>query len=168
MESGTGKTLNIRNFQPEDRERVDEAVRAAWQEFSAVLPGWSQLEARLSALTSKAAESEVLVAETETGIVGAVGYVGIHQPKPDFFDTAWPIIRLMSVIPSARGQGVGRCLLDECIARARRDGAEKLALHTTPLMIAAQLLYVRAGFERLRPLPDMFGAPYVLMVKDVR
>jgi GNAT superfamily N-acetyltransferase len=167
METKSAEAVIIRDFRPEDRERVDGVVRAAWRELSALLPGWSELEARLGALTAKAAESEVIVAETETGIAGAAGYVGARQPKPDFFDPAWPVIRLMSVIPSARGKGVGWRLLDECVARARRDGAEKLALHTTPLMAAAQRLYVRAGFRRLRPLPDMFGAPYMLMVKDL-
>jgi GNAT superfamily N-acetyltransferase len=168
MKMRTGRAINIRDFRPEERECVDDVVRAAWRELSATLSGWSELEARLCALTARAAESEVIVAEMETGIVGAAGYVGAHQPKPTFFDPAWPVIRLMSVAPSARGVGVGGRLLEECIARARRDGAEKLALHTTPLMAAAQRLYVRAGFRRLRPAPDMFGAPYVLMVKDLQ
>jgi GNAT superfamily N-acetyltransferase len=167
METKTDGTIHIRDFLPHDRQCVDDVVRAAWQELSAVFPGWSEFEARLGALTAKAAESEVIIAETEAEIIGAVGYVAAHRPKPAFFDPAWPVIRLMSVAPEARGHGVGRRLVEECVARARRDGAEHLALHTTPLMAAAQRLYARAGFRRLRALPDMYGAPYVLMIKDL-
>jgi ribosomal protein S18 acetylase RimI-like enzyme len=158
----------IRDYQPEDQHAVDAVVRAAWQELAALMPGWSGLASRLGALTEKAAESEVIVAEIDERVVGAVGYVGPHRPKPDFFNPGWPIVRLLSVDPSARGRGLGGQLLEECIARARRDGASCLALHTTTLMAAAQGLYKNSGFELLRQLPDMYGAPYVLMTKKLQ
>jgi GNAT superfamily N-acetyltransferase len=159
--------VKIRNFRPEDRDAVDGVVRAAWQELSTLMPGWSGLESRLVALTEKAAESEVIVAEVDGRLVGAVGYVGPQHPKPDFFDPSWPIVRLLSVAPTERGQGIGSRLLEECIARAQRDGATCLALHTTTLTSAAQALYKSSGFGLFRTLPDMYGAPYVLMLKDL-
>jgi ribosomal protein S18 acetylase RimI-like enzyme len=73
------------------------------------------------------------------------------------------MVQLMSVVPKARGHGVGQALLDECINRAKRDSTTLIALHTTPIMEAAQYLYQRAGFAVVRNLPDMFGVPYVLM-----
>jgi len=161
------KNIEIRNFRPEERDVVDDVVRAAWQELAAVMPGWSELSTRLGALTGKAAESEVIVAEVDGRVVGAVGYVGAQHPRPDFFDPAWPIVRLLSVAPTERGKGIGGRLLEECIARARRDGATCLALHTTTLMAAAQGLYASSGFASLRGLPDMYGAPYVLMIKNL-
>lgn len=60
---------------------------------------------------------------------------------------------------------MGQALLDECINRAKRDNATLIALHTTPVMEAAQHLYRRAGFEVVRNLPEMFGVPYVLMTR---
>ena len=159
--------IQIRDYRPADRERVDSLVRAAWQELAIVMPGWSALEGRLGALTEKAAESEVIVAELEGELVGAAGYVGAHRPKPDFFDPAWPIVRLMSVSPAQRGKGIGYRLLEECMVRARRDGASQLALHTTPLMAAGQQLYIRSGFAQVRQLPDMYGVPYILMTKNL-
>ncbi len=104
------------------------------------MPGWPELAPRLQALTAKADASEVIVVELNGQIVGAVGHVGPHQPKPDFFQADWPNVRLMSVAPQARGHGVGR---------------------------AAQYLYRNEGFEVMRELPDMFGVPYVLMVRSL-
>jgi ribosomal protein S18 acetylase RimI-like enzyme len=120
------------------------------------------------ALTENAGYTEIVVAELDGEIVGAVGYVGPHRPKPDFFDPEWPMVRFMSVVPKARGQGVGQALLHECIRRAERDSTRLIALHTTPVMEAAQSMYRRAGFEVVRHLPDMYGVPYVLMTKELR
>lgn len=158
-------SLTIRAFRPQDTEAVDALVREAWLDLAPLIPGWQELLPRLNALTQKADDSEVLVAERGGRLLGVVGYVGASQAKPDFFPPQWPIVRLLSVAPIGRGRGVGQGLLDECIARARRDGAPALALHTTPVMKAAQKLYARSGFVVHRPLPDMYGVPYLLMVK---
>lgn len=72
----------------------------------------------------------------------------------------------MSVAPKARGHGVGQALLNECIRCAERDKTGLIALHTTPVMEAAQYLYRRAGFKVIRHLPDIYGVPYVLMTKE--
>jgi GNAT superfamily N-acetyltransferase len=157
--------VSIRNYSPADKPVVDQVVRDAWIELACGMPGWDELAPRLGALTANADRSEVLVAELDGEIVGTAGYVGPHQPKPDFFAPEWPMIRFMSVVPNARGHGVGRALLNECFARARRDKTTLIALHTTPVMEAAQHLYRRAGFEVVRHLPDMFGVPYVLMTR---
>jgi len=159
--------LWIRDFQPADKDAVDALVREAWLELAPLMSGWHELAPRLTALTQHAANSEVLVAERGGRLIGAVGYVGAHQPRPDFFAPQWPIVRLLSVAPFGRGAGVGQRLLDECLTRAQRDHAPALALHTTPLMASAQRLYARAGFELERTLPDMYGVPYVLLLKKL-
>ncbi len=73
----------------------------------------------------------------------------------------------MSVRPDSRGLGVGEALLWACIQRAERDRCELIVLHTTPVMAAAQRLYLRVGLEVLRPLPDMYGVPYMLMTRSL-
>jgi ribosomal protein S18 acetylase RimI-like enzyme len=157
----------IRNYVPADQALVDQLVRDAWSELALLMPGWPELAPRLQALTANADASEVIVAELDGQLVGAVGYVGPRQPKQDFFQADWPIVRLMSVAPQARGHGVGRTLLQACIARARRDQCALIALHTTPVMGAAQHLYRQEGFKVLRELPHMYGVPYVLMVRPL-
>ncbi|MBA5690028.1 GNAT family N-acetyltransferase [Rugamonas apoptosis] len=160
--------ISFRKYAQNDKLAVDQVVRDAWIELASVTPGWDQLAPRLGALTENASYTEIVVAELDGEIVGAVGYVGPHRPKPDFFAPEWPMVRFMSVVPKARGHGVGQALLNECIRRAERDNTELIALHTTPVMEAAQYLYRRAGFEVIRHLPDMYGVPYVLMTKELR
>lgn len=159
--------LKTRDYLPSDKQAVDQVVQDAWTEFGTVMPGWNDLAPRLDALTANANDIEIVVAKLNDQIVGAVGYVAPNKPKADFFALEWPIIRFMSVVPKARGHGIGQALLDECLRRARRDDAELIALHTTPVMEAAQRLYRRAGFGTVRHLPIMFGVPYVLMTKPL-
>jgi GNAT superfamily N-acetyltransferase len=75
---------------------------------------------------------------------------------------AYPEVRLLAVAPAARGRGVGRRLMDECIRRARLSGAKALTLHTTDMMTVALQLYERMGFVRATDL-DVEVVPGVLV-----
>ena len=66
---------------------------------------------------------------------------------------------MLVVDPAARGRGLGRLLTEECIRRARRDGAGAIALHTSPIMQVALAMYLRLGFVLLRDAPPVFGVP---------
>jgi ubiquinone/menaquinone biosynthesis C-methylase UbiE len=69
-----------------------------------------------------------------------------------------PEVRLLAVLPEARGLGVGLLLMQECIERARRSGSAALTLHTTDMMRAAMRLYARMGFVAAPEL-DFHPAP---------
>ena len=59
-------------------------------------------------------------------------------------------LRLLIVEPRARGRGLGRRLVEECIAFARAKGYRKLVLWTQSNLAAARAIYKQCGFRRVR------------------
>ncbi len=62
-------------------------------------------------------------------------------------------IRLLLIDPAGRGLGLGKRLVEECIAFARSCGYCKITLWTQSMLLAARGIYESAGFVRVASEP---------------
>lgn len=101
-------------------------------------------------VATRARACPVFVAVDDAGtVLGGVTYVpGPGTPYSESEVDGEAGFRMLAVDPAAQGRGVGRALVEACIARARADGRERLVLLTRPLMTDAHALYLRMGFRR--------------------
>ena len=71
-------------------------------------------------------------------------------------------LRLLMLEPAARGQGLGKRLVAECVAFARAAGYREIVLWTHGVLTAARGIYAATGFELEETwVHDDFGAPEV-------
>jgi len=71
-------------------------------------------------------------------------------------------LRLLLIEPQARGAGLGKRLVEECIAFARKAGYRKLVLWTHSNLLAARAIYAKLGFRLVKSEAHrQFGVPVV-------
>ena len=62
-------------------------------------------------------------------------------------------LRLLLVEPKARGNGIGKRLINECIKFSKRNRYQKIRLWTQSNLLEARHLYAKAGFELVEQKP---------------
>ncbi len=155
-------TIHIRRAIPDDASSLACVLYSAFAEyeasytqeaFRATTPTAEQIRNRID-------EGPIWVALVKDRVVGTVSAV----PK----GTAL-YIRSMAILPTARGQGLGRKLLEYVEEYANEKGLERLWLSTTPFLTRAIRLYERYGFQQSEEGPhELYRTPLYTMIKTLR
>src|ERR1700733_2408398 len=122
------------------------------------------LDARFEALVARVAgeflaqhdpaRERCWIAERDGGNVGAVFLMRKSNEVAK--------LRLLIMEPAARGLGIGRRLVAECISFAREAGYRNITLWTNDVLVAARAIYQQAGFHLVASAPHRdFGPPMV-------
>jgi len=147
----------LRNHRPGDMGWVTSAHGALYaQEY-----GWDiSFEALVAKITAEfiekfdPARERCWIAELDGAPVGSVFVVR----KTD----AIAKLRLLIVDPRARGLGLGKRLVDECLRFARDAGYSSMTLWTQSVLTSARGIYQRAGFKLVAEDPHhSFGVDLV-------
>ena len=130
--------------------QIEAVTAAAYAEFRDQIPAaiFDAYMEDLCRLADRWEEAEVLVAELNGRVAGAVTFYADADSEGMGLPQGWAGFRRLAVHPAMRGQGVGRALTKECVEAARRLAAPTVGIHTAPFMTAARGIYDRLGFRR--------------------
>jgi len=151
----------VRDVRAAELDATGDLMVAAYLEFTPpnAPSQWQHYLDDIRAVRRRLADATLIVAEDAGRIVGAVTYYADgSKESAGGWPPSWAVFRLLAVHPAARGRGIGRLLVEECIRRARAAGAAAVGLHTTHLMNVARAMYERMGFVRV-PDRDFFPVP---------
>jgi len=100
----------------------------------------------------------LLVAELDGRVAGTVTYVlpGDAQWEGRAVDDGDAGFRVLAVAPHAEGRGVGRALVEACLARSRARGRRRVIITSMAWMTRAHRLYEGSGFVRRPDLAVRF------------
>lgn len=140
--------ITLRPLAPADAAPLARVIRDTLAEFGAAKPGTAYYDAstdHLPALFAATPRSAYFVAAGAAGeLLGGGGIFPTQGLPPDTVE----LVKLY-LLPAARGLGVGKALIQRCLAAARAAGYARLYLETTEELTQAIPLYERLGFAYL-------------------
>ena len=137
----------IRKIQPADNPYLSRIVKETLAEFGANHPGTVYYDATTDTLYELFQQkgAAYFVAELNGEIVGGGGIYPTDGLPADTCELV-----KMYLLPSARGSGLGRTLIERSLAFAKETGYEQVYLETMPELKQALKVYAKFGFEHLK------------------
>ena len=145
--------ITLRPLAPADAAALAQVIRDTLREFGAAKPGTAYYDAstdQLPALFAATPRSAYFVAESDGEVLGGGGIFPTENLPTDTVE----LVKLY-LLPAARNRGVGKALIEKCLAAARAAGYAHLYLETTAELTQAIPLYERLSFAYL---PAALGA----------
>jgi len=139
--------ITIRLIEPSDNASLAIIIRNALTEFNANRPGTVYFDESTDYLYElfKTGKGIYYVAVMNNAIVGGGGIF----PTAGLDADTCELVK-MYLAPVARGKGLGKMLMQECLDTAQKEGYKKVYLETMPELVIAVPMYETFGFEYLK------------------
>lgn len=140
------ENLILRNIEPRDNAALAAIIRKGLEDFNANKPGTVYFDPTTDHLADvfTIAGSKYFIAE-ENGVM--LGGAGIY-PTANLPEDTCELVKLY-LSASARGKGIGKILMQQCIDAAAAHGYKKIYLETMPELHIAVPMYEKFGFTYL-------------------
>lgn len=137
----------IRSIQSSDNPSLAKIVKDTLAEFGANRPNTVYYDPTTDALYElfQAKGAFYFVAELNGAIVGGGGI----YPTDALPEATCELVK-MYLLPHARGTGLGRTLIEKCLATAKEYGYKQVYLESMPELKQALKIYAKFGFEYLK------------------
>ena len=138
----TYQDLAIRNWQPKDRHSAAKVIATVLQEYGL---NWEPSGADRDVLEVEKfylqTGGEFWIVEQQEKIVGTAAYYPIQR------DDRAAEIRKMYLLPSVRGKGLGKHLLQELETAIAQKGFQTIWIETATILQEAVQLYEKNGYQ---------------------
>jgi ribosomal protein S18 acetylase RimI-like enzyme len=155
----SGNAAEIRQAGVDDAAEIARLLHDFNTEFDEPTPGVAALAERSRRLLAEGEMTVLLAGDEPAGIA-------LLRFRPSVW-TGGPEAHLQElyVVPSLRGRGIGRALLEASIEAARSAGATGIDLNTGETDTAARALYESMGFTNREGSPD--GPSMLFYERDI-
>lgn len=158
-------SIELRLITPRDNAILARIIRASLSEFGANRPGTVYFDKATDNLFKlfQTEQSRYFVAVSSDKILGGGGIFPTSGLPADTCELV-----KMYLLPEARGNGIGKLLINKCIEAAQEFGFKKMYLETLPELKNAVKVYEKSGFTYLdKPLGNSghFGCDLWMMKK---
>jgi putative acetyltransferase len=136
--------INIRKIQQKDNPEIARVIRSVLIEHEVPKVGTAYADPELDFLfeTYNKAKAVYFIVENDTKIIGGAGISQLANEDATICE-----LQKMYFLNEARGLGLGKKMMQQCLNAAKSFGFEKCYLETMPNMLAAQKLYKASGFD---------------------
>ena len=154
--------FEVRRARPEELAEVGRLTAQAYV-GDALLDADDGYVEQLVDAPRRAREAEVWVAVERGRVLGTVTFCAVGSAYREIGRKGEGEFRMLAVSPAARGRGVGRVLVERCLARSRELGYAGVRMCSMDRMTSAHRVYERLGFTRA-PEDDWSPVPGVNLI----
>jgi ribosomal protein S18 acetylase RimI-like enzyme len=157
----------VRPYLEKDKEAINSVAIEAFAQFKDYYNDWEPIKSVVGNMASLESISDLIVAEINNEIVGAVALVHPGKDKNKNIDPSWASIRMLVVSPKHHSRGIGKQLALECLKIAKRRCFSEIGLFTSPIMKVALPMYLRMGFKKVKGIEPISGVEYALYKLEI-